>query len=160
MGDVESVMTKTITALVNIEVEDTGLAILKFTNGALGLIEATTATRPADLEGSISILGEKGSVVIGGYSCNELKVWNFENKEPDDEEVLQKYNQNPLDVYGFGHTEYIKDVINSIKYDTKALVDGIEGRKSLELINAMYESAETGKEVFLRFKPDKCKLGS
>ena len=77
MGDVESVFAKSRTALVDIEAEDTAVVLLKFRNGALGVIEATTATRPKDLEGSISILGEKGSVEIGGFAVNEMKVWNF-----------------------------------------------------------------------------------
>jgi len=159
MGDVESVFAKSITALVNIEVEDTGVAVLKFTNGALGIIEATTATRPKDLEGSISILGEKGVVEIGGFAVNEIKVWNFVNPLESDREVIEKYSVNPPDVYGFGHKMYYEHVVDCIVNGKKALVDGLEGRKSLELITAIYESVETGKEVFLRFKPNKCKLG-
>ena len=159
MGDVESVMAMTTTRLVDIETEDTGIVILRFKNGALGVIEATTATRPKDLEGSISILGEKGTVEIGGFAVNEMKVWNFTDHGKDGENVLERYRSNPPDVYGFGHYEYIKDVIHCIKEDKKALVDGLEGRKSLELINAIYESVETKKEVYLRFKPQKCKLG-
>jgi len=158
IGDVESVMAMTTTRLVNIEAEDTGIVLLRFRNGALGIIEATTATRPKDLEGSISILGEKGSVEIGGFFMNELKVWNFVDKELDDDEVFTKYGKNP-DVFAWNHTEFLKDVIESIKNNRKGLVDGLEGRKSLELINAIYESAETGKEIFLRFKPKKCRLG-
>jgi len=159
MGDVESVMAMTATRLVNIETEDTGVVILRFKNGALGVIEATTGTRPKDLEGSISILGENGTVEIGGFAVNEMKVWNFVDSGPDDENVLEKYRSNPPNVYGFGHYEYIKDVIKCIREDRKALVDGLEGRRSLELINAIYESVETKKEVFLRFKPKRCKLG-
>ena len=159
MGDIESVMAKTATRLVSIETEDTGAVILKFRNGALGIIEATTATRPTDLEGSISILGERGVVEIGGYVANEMKIWNFEDKMPDDENVLEKYRQNPHDIYGFGHREYLREVIESIMSGKEAFVDGVEGRKSLELVNAIYESVETGREVFLRFKPRKCKLG-
>ena len=159
MGDVESVIAKTATRLVDIEVEDTGVAILKFRNGALGIIEATTATRPRDLEGSISILGERGTVEIGGFAMNEMKVWNFVDQQPGDEDVLAEYRQNPPDVYGFGHRQYLQNVIEVILHRDKAIVDGLEGRKSLELINAIYESAETGREVSLRFKPQKCKLG-
>ena len=159
MGDVNSVFAKTDTMLVNTETEDTGVSVLKFRNGALGIIEATTATRPTDLEGSISILGEKGVVEIGGLAVNEMKVWRFENEEKEDKEIISKYKQNPPNVYGFGHYEYIKHVVNCIKNNKKALVDGLEGRRSLELINAIYESAETGKEVFLRFQPQRCRLG-
>ena len=159
MGDVESVMAMTSTRLVDIEVEDTGVALLKFRNGALGIIEATTATRPTDLEGSISILGEKGTVEIGGFAMNEMKIWNFVEKMEGDDRVLSEFRQNPPDVYGFGHLQYLQNVIDVILNGKKAIVDGLEGRKSLELISAIYESAETGREVFLRFKPSKCKLG-
>ena len=159
MGDVESVFAKTSTALVNIETEDTGVVILRFKNGALGVIEATTATRPKDLEGSISILGEKGSVEIAGFAVNEMKTWNFTDTQPGDHEVVEKYRNMPPNVYGFGHTEYLNKVVESIREGRSALVDGLEGRKSLELISAIYESVETGKEVFLRFVPKKCRLG-
>ncbi|NJL25163.1 MAG: Gfo/Idh/MocA family oxidoreductase [Calothrix sp. SM1_5_4] len=159
MGDVESVFAKTSTALVNIETEDTGVVIVRFKNGSLGVIEATTATRPKDLEGSISILGEKGTVEIAGFAVNEMKTWNFSEPLPDDGEVLEKYRVNPPNVYGFGHTEYLNKVVESIREGHSALVDGLEGRKSLELISAIYESVETGKEVFLRFVPKMCRLG-
>lgn len=159
MGDVESVFAKSSTALSNIEVEDTAVVTLKFSNGALGIIEATTATRPKDLEGSLSILGEKGSVEIGGFAVNEIKHWNFIDKNIEDENIVENFSTNPKDVYGFGHKAYYEHVIDCIENNKKALVDGLEGRKSLELINAIYESIETGKEVFLRFKPKKCKLG-
>jgi len=159
MGDVESVFAKSATQLVQIETEDTAVVVLKFRNGALGVIEATTATRPKDLEGSISILGERGTVEIGGFAVNEMKVWNFTDDRPEDAEVVSRYRQNPPDVYGFGHVEYLKNVINSIRNNTRALVDGLEGRRSLELITAIYESIETGREVFLRFTPRQCRLG-
>jgi len=158
MGDVVSVFAKSITAGSNIEVEDTVTAILKFKNGALGVIEATTATRPVDLEGSISILGTKGTVEIGGFAVNEMKVWNFIGKE-DSNDVIKKYSTNPPNVYGFGHQAYYDHVVNCINNKEKPMVDGFEGRKVLELILALYESIETGQEVFLRFIPKKCKLG-
>ena len=159
LGDVESVFAKSTTTLVDIEAENTAVVTLKFKNGALGIIEATTATRPKDLEGSISILGEKGSVEIGGFAVNEMLHWNFTNHEDGDDQVLSQYSVNPPNVYGYGHKAYYDHVVESITYDKKQLVDGLEGRKSLELISAIYESIETSQEVFLRFKPSKCKLG-
>jgi predicted dehydrogenase len=159
LGEPVAVFAKARTALADIEVEDTGVAIITFASGALGIIEATSATRPKDLEGSISILGEKGSVEIGGFAVNEMKVWNFETPEPGDEEVLEKYRTNPPDVYGFGHIAYLENVVKSIEQGSPSLVDGLEGRKSLELISAIYESIETGKEVRLRFQPEHCRLG-
>ena len=159
MGDVESVFAKSATALVNIEAEDTAVVVLKFKSGALGIIEATTATRPKDLEGSISILGERGTVEIGGFAVNQMKVWNFVEEKATDREVLEKFSVNPPNVYGFGHQAYYEHVVDSILNDRPQLVDGLEGRKSLELIMAIYESIETGREVSLRFQPKRCRLG-
>lgn len=160
LGEVDTVFAKSTTALVDIEVEDTAAVLLKFRGGALGIIEATTATRPRDLEGSISILGEKGSVEIGGFAVNEMKTWGFTDKTPDDENILEKFSVNPPDVYGFGHKAYYEHVQQCLMEGGPHLVDGLEGRKSLELISAIYESIETGKEVALRFRPTKCRLGS
>ena len=159
MGDVESVFAKSITALVDIETEDTAVVVLKFRNGALGIIEATTAARPEDLEGSISILGERGAVEIGGFAVNHMKVWKFADHLDSEEEIMKKYSVNPPNVYGFGHKAYLEHVVDCITDDRQQLVDGLEGRRSLELISAIYESIETEREVFLRFKPKKCKLG-
>lgn len=158
MGEVESVFAKSTTALVDIETEDTAIVTVKFKNGALGIIEATTAIRPKDLEGSLSIMGETGSVEIGGFAVNEIKHWNFKQELKEDKNIAE-FSVNPPNIYGFGHKEYYDDVIKSLQNNSKALVDGLEGRKSLELITAIYESIETGKEVFLRFKPNKCRLG-
>lgn len=159
MGEVDSVYAKSTTSLVNIEVEDTGIALLKFRNGALGVIEATTAARPTDLEGSISILGEKGTVEISGFAVNEMKTWKFTDKQPEDNNILEKYRQNPPNVYGFGHQAYLEDVVDAILNNKEGMVDGVAGRKSLELITAIYESIETNREVRLRFLPTKSKLG-
>lgn len=159
MGEVESVMAKTALRLVNIEAEDTAVAIITFKNGALGIIEATTATRPKDLEGSISILGEKGSVEIGGFFMNELKTWNFIEADDMDNEIWRRYLK-VSDEPAWNHTEFFRDVITSLLQNKKGLIDGLEGRKSVELINAIYESAETGKEIFLRFVPKNCRLGN
>jgi len=159
LGEPDSVFAKSTTALVNIETEDTGIALIKFASGALGVVEATTACRPKDLEGSLSLLGEKGTVEIGGFAVNEMKTWNFTDPQADDEDVLARYRQNPPNVYGFGHLTYLQHVVDSIKKKTPALVDGLEGRKSLELIIAIYESIETGREVLMRFRPERCQLG-
>lgn len=160
MGDVDSVFAMSRTALVKIEAEDTAVVILRFKNGALGVIEATTATRPKDLEGSLSILGEGGTVEIAGFAVNKMKVWNFAETEASDEDVMEKYSVNPPSVYGFGHQAYYEHVVDCILNNKQHLVDGLEGRKSLELISAIYESIETGREVPLRFRPKQCRLGA
>ena len=159
MGDVESVFAKSKNALADIEAEDTAVVILKFRSGALGVIEATTAIRPKDLEGSISILGETGSVEVSGFAVNEMKTWNFTEIHEEDRDVIEKYSVNPPNVYGFGHQAYYEHVVDCLENKTAQLVDGLQGRKSLELINAIYESIETGEEVKLRFTPNFSKLG-
>ncbi len=159
MGEVDTVFAKSTTALVNIEAEDTAIVALKFHSGALGLIEATTATRPKDLEGSISVLGERGTVEIGGFAVNELKTWSFTDATPQDATVVERFSVNPPNVYGFGHQAYYEHVVDCIHNNKQHLVDGLEGRKSLELISAIYESIESGKEVSLRFRPERCRLG-
>ena len=159
MGDVESVFAMSRTALADIETEDTAVVLLRFANGALGIIEATTATRPKDLEGSISILGERGTVEIGGFAVNEMKVWNFSEALPVDDDVIENFSVNPPNVYGFGHKEYYEHVVKAVRDGGRNLVDGLEGRRSLELITAIYESIETGAEVVLRFKPKHARLG-
>ncbi len=159
MGDVDTVFAKSTTALVDIETEDTAVVTLKFRSGALGVIEATTAARPKDLEGSLSILGENGTVEIGGFAVNEMKVWQFAEEDATDADVIDKYSVNPPNVYGFGHQAYYEHVIECLSSNEPHLVDGFEGRRSLELISAIYESIETGKEVPLRFVPVECRLG-
>ena len=158
MGDVESVQAMTARRLARIEAEDTGVAILRFTSGAMGVIEATTATRPRDLEGSLSILGEHGSVEIGGFSMDKLRVWEFDPSTPEDEAIHRDHASNP-DTYAFSHSEFIGDVVRSIRENRRGVVDGIEARATLELINAIYESHETGRVVKLRFMPKLCRLG-
>lgn len=160
LGQPVSVMSMTRTALADIEVEDTGVAIVRFASGALGVIEATTATRPNDLEGSLSILGEHGTVVIGGFAVNRMETWQFDDADEDEHRrVMDTASENPPNVYGFGHRRYLEEVVETLRSDRKALVDGMEGRKSLELINAIYESAETGREVTLRYTPSQSPLG-
>ena len=158
MGQAETVRSMAATRLVKIEAEDTGVAIIRYNSGALGVLEATTGARPKDLEGSISILGEKGSVVIGGFFMNQLETWNFADKRPIDDVIFEQYGKNPPE---FGHNlgEYLKGVVTSLNTKKAALVDGLEGRKSLELITALYESIENDADVQIRFRPKKCKLG-
>ena len=158
-GDVVSVHARAVTALAKIETEDTAVTTLKFRNGALGIIEATTAARPRDIEGSLSILGEKGTVEIAGFAVNQIRHWCFVDELPSDKDVLEKFSVNPTNVYGFGHQAYYQHVIDCMVHHHAALVDGLEGRKSLELISALYESIETGQEVPLHFAPKLCRLG-
>ena len=159
MGDVESVFAKASTSLVDIEAEDTIVATLKFKNGALGIIEATTAARPYDLEGSLSILGEKGTVVISGFALNKIQTWTFVDKEEEDGDILNDYSENPPNVYGFGHKAYYEHVIDCITNNKKQMIDGEFGKKSLNIIVAIYNSVESGKEIFLDNMDNETKLG-
>lgn len=159
MGDVVSVHARSARALVDIEAEDTAVATLQFASGALGVIEATNAARPRDLEGSLSILGEGGTVVIGGFAVNKMISWEFTEPKDGDEHVLEQFSVNPPNVYGYGHQAYYEHVVSCLENDGAALVDGLEGRRSLELITAIYESIETGESVNLRFRSRLSKLG-
>lgn len=158
MGDVVSVMAMTETRLADIEVEDTSCALLRFASGALGVIQATTATRPTDLEGSLTVLGEKASVEIGGFFMNKLKTWQFSEPIADDETIFETHGSNP-NIFAWNHAEYLRNVVGAIQSNSMGLVEGLNGRRSLELITAIYESSETGKEVPLRFRPKMARLG-
>lgn len=158
LGDVDSVMAMKTTGLVDIEAEDTGAAILRFRNGALGIVEATTAWRPSDLEGSLAVAGEKGSVEIGGFVVDRLTHWAFEGEPAPDEAFLGEFGSNPGG-FGWTHEQFLRNIIWAIREHKPALVEAMEGRKTVELINAIYESSETGQEVFLRFRPKHSRLG-
>lgn len=150
LGDPVSVMAKTERYLVDIETEDTAVAIVTFASGATGLIEATTACRPDDLEGSLSVLGERGSVEIAGIAVNTLRHWRFPDGAADEEARLKtELAEKPGTVYGFGHARYLDAVIQSLQNDLPGPVDGTEGKRSIELLDAIYRSAESGLEIFL-----------
>jgi UDP-N-acetyl-2-amino-2-deoxyglucuronate dehydrogenase len=146
MGPVESVMAKTATLARRIESEDTGAAILRFRSGALGVLEVTMLTYPKNLEGSITILGERGSVKIGGTAVNKVEQWQFADYS-DDDKLIETANTNPPTVYGFGHEGYYRNVLAVLRGGGAPDTDGRSGRKSLELILGIYESARTGRDV-------------
>ena len=147
-GPVESVMAYTGTLARNIEVEDTGVAVLKWRAGAIGSINVTMLAYPKNLEGSITILGEKGSVRVGGLAVNEIQHWQFEQPHEMDKHVADASYQT-TSVYGFGHSLYYDNVIDTLRGDSQPATDGREGLKSLELLIAMYMSARDGKRVNL-----------
>lgn len=146
VGPVETVMAKTATQARKIEAEDSGIGILKFRSGALGVIEVNVLTYPRNLEGSITVLGEKGSVKIGGTAVNRVEHWLFSEYD-DDDKLVEASNTNPPNVYGFGHEGYYRNVLAVLRGQAKPETDGRAGRKSLELILGIYESAKTGREV-------------
>ena len=159
MGPVESVHARALRALVDIEAEDTAVATLRFRNGALGIVEATNAARPKDLEGSLSVLGATGAVEIGGFAVNKIRHWQFATPLAEDTEVMERFSVNPPNVYGFGHQAYYEHVVNCMANGVPALVDGHEGRASLELVAALYESMASGQEVSLPLKIKHSRLG-
>ena len=146
VGPVESVMAKTATLARRIEAEDSGVALLKFRSGALGVIEVSVLTYPRNLEGSITILGEKGSVKIGGTAVNRVEHWLFADYD-DDDKLVDSANTNPPNIYGFGHEGYYRNVLAVLRGEAQPQTDGRAGRKSLELILGIYESAKIGREV-------------
>jgi len=146
MGPVESVMAKTATLARRIETEDSGVAILKFRSGAIGSIQVTMLAYPRNLEGSITVLGEKGSVKIGGTAVNKVENWQFAEYD-DDDKLVEASETNPPNVYGLGHQGYYRNVLAVLRGEATPDTDGRAGRKSLELILGIYESAKTGREV-------------
>ena len=148
VGPVESVMAYTGTLARNIEVEDTGVAALKWRNGAMGSINVTMLTYPKNLEGSITILGEKGSARIGGVAVNVIEHWEFETPDPMDAQ-LSDASYETTSVYGFGHPLYYDNVIKTLLGLAQPETDGREGLKSLELLIAMYMSSRDGKRISL-----------
>jgi len=145
-GEVKSVYAKLDTIDHDIEVPDIALIIMKFKNGAYGTITATNCTYPKNMEGSVTVLGTKGCAKVGGFAVNKIDHWDFQDYENDDEMIMDS-STLPPDVYGFGHKEVYKNVVGSLRTGKNAFVDGFEGRTSLELIEAIYESAKSSKEV-------------
>lgn len=147
IGPVERVQAMMSTSR-DIEVEDTGVINVKWRNGALGSVSVTMLAYPHNLEGSITVLGEKGSVCIAGVAVNEIKYWLFDEEKDYDREI-KKANYETASVYGFGHPLYYKNVIEVMRGLAEPETDGREGLKSLELLIAAYLSARDGKTVSL-----------
>lgn len=148
IGPVESVMAFTGTLARDIEVEDSGVAAVRWRNGAMGTLNVSMLTYPKNYEGSITILGEKGTVRVGGVAVNEIQTWDFADQRPEDADV-QQASYATTSVYGFGHPLYYDNVIRVLRGEAEPETDGREGLKSLELLIALYLSARDGKRVAL-----------
>jgi len=148
LGNVDSVMASTATMARRIEAEDTGCAILHFRNGIIATLNVTMLTYPKNFEGSITIIGEKGTVKVGGMAVNKIEKWEFEDYD-DDDRIAQDANYQPPNVYGFGHNPYYRNVVDVLLGRALPSTDGRDGRKSVEIIQAIYRSAKTGKRVSL-----------
>lgn len=132
-----------------IEAEDLGIALIKFRNGAYGIVEGTTDIYPKNLEETLYLFGEKGTVKAGGQSVNRIEEWRFADTQDKPEEVIAEFAENPPNVYGFGHTPLYADMIDAIQKDREPYVNGEAGRRALELVLAIYKSAAEGCSVKL-----------
>lgn len=148
IGPLESLQAYTATLARDIECEDTGVISLRWRNGALGSMNVTMLTYPKNLEGSITILGEKGTARIGGVAVNEVQHWEFAEPQPEDE-LVQQASYQTTSVYGFGHPLYYENVIKVLRGEAEPETDGREGLKSLEVLIATYLSARDGKRIAL-----------
>lgn len=131
-----------------LEAEDVGMAVIKFKNGAIGTIEGTTNVFPKNLEETLYIFGENGTVKIGGTSTNNIDVWDFavETEEDQENKGLEEETSN---VYGNGHTSLFADVMDAIENDRKPYVDAVAGRNALEVVLSIYKSQKTAAPVKL-----------
>ncbi|NOZ00841.1 MAG: Gfo/Idh/MocA family oxidoreductase [Deltaproteobacteria bacterium] len=148
LGDVDEVDAFRDTLVRDIEMEDTGAAILRFKSGALGTFNVTMLVYPKNLEGSITVIGTRGTARIGGIALNRIETWDFDQYADEDREVLDTA-YNPPTVYGHGHKGYYENVIDVLQGKAQPRTDGRSGRHSLELILAMYRAAQTGQRVKL-----------
>lgn len=134
-----------------LEAEDVGMAVIKFRNGAIGTVEGTTNVYPKNLEETLYIFGENGTVKIGGTSTNNIDVWDFAD-ETEEDSKNKGLKEETSNVYGNGHTSLFADVINAIESDRKPYVDAVAGRNALEVVLAIYKSQKTGATVRLPLK--------
>ena len=148
IGPVESVQAYTSTLARDIEVEDSGVMALRWRNGALGTVNVSMLTWPKNYEGSITIIGEKGTVRIGGVAVNEIQTWDFMEAHEMDTGIKEASYQT-TSVYGYGHPLYYDNVIRTLRGEVEAETDGREGLKSLELMIAAYRSAREGRKISL-----------
>lgn len=132
-----------------IEAEDLGIALVKFKNGSYGIIEGTTDLYPKNLEETLYLFGEKGTVKAGGQSVNRIEEWRFADALDQPGEVVAEFEENPPNVYGFGHTPLYADVIDAIKNNREPYVNAEAGKRALELVLAIYKSASEGRVVKL-----------
>ena len=148
IGPVASVQAMTATLARDIEVEDSGVLNVRWRNGALGSMAVTMLAYPKNLEGSITILGEKGTVRVGGVAVNDIQIWDFAEAREYDAQVREA-GYETTSVYGFGHPLYFKNVIEVLRGRAEPETDGREGLKSLEVLIAAYISARDGRTVSL-----------
>jgi UDP-N-acetyl-2-amino-2-deoxyglucuronate dehydrogenase len=149
MGQATGIYGKIATRQRDIEVEDLGLGILTFQSGAMGMIEASSTVYPHNLEETLNIFGEKGTVILGGPSINKIEAWRFADGLDDEAEVIKSFGETPPNIYGFGHRELYLRYMKAIETGTKFDIPGTEGRKALEVILGIYHSSLSGQAMRL-----------
>lgn len=147
MGAPQSVFAYTATLAHRMEAEDTGVAVIRFRSGALGVIEGSTITYPENLEGSVAVFGERGSLKVGGTALNRKVIWKIEGELEHEKELLTRDQLDPASVYGTSHSAVIEDMIAAVREDRPPKTNGYEARKSVALVLAIYESARSGRPV-------------
>jgi len=153
MGPVKKVSGNTATRFRRIEMEDVGVATIEFESGALGIIEGASTIYPTNLEETLNLFGETGTVVVGGIAVNKIEKWRFsENFKEEEEIIVNGQAENPPTVYGFGHQLIIKDFIDAIKEDRDPYVTLEDGKNVLQIVLAIYESAEKDQVIYLNQK--------
>ncbi|WP_129723949.1 Gfo/Idh/MocA family protein [Xylanivirga thermophila] len=151
-GPVDTVYAQTDTFLRPIEGEDTGAVIIRFKSGAIGIIEGSVCVYPHNLEETLNLFGEKGTVCLGGMSLNHVETWKFGDGIDTEEYIIKNYGENPENVYGFGHAPLFANMIDGVLEGKALHIDGREGKKALEIILAAYKSSMTGEPVKLPLK--------
>ena len=137
-----------------IETEDLGIALIRFKNGSYGIVEGTTDVYPRNLEETLYLFGEKGTVKAGGQSVNVIEEWRFSDMLDDAEEVKRRFHENPPNIYGYGHTPLYANVIEAIEKNKIPYVDAEAGKRALELVLAIYQSAI--KKTIVKFPLEAC----
>ena len=153
LGPVQSVNAYTATLAHRMEAEDVGVAVIRFASGALATVEGSTLTWPQNLEGSVAIFGEHGSVKVGGTALNRIELWKVDGQLEQEAELLTSQRVDPPSVYGYSHREVVRDFAEAVQTGRDSDTPGPEARKSLALVLAIYEAARTGREVTLDPSP-------
>lgn len=146
-GDIDTVYAQCDTYMRDIEAEDFGAIMIRFKNGAIGIVEGSACVFPKNLKETLDVFGETGTVCIGGLAVNKIEAWRFEDNKDNEEEILKAQQEDPDSVYGFGHTPLFKDMIDAINNNREPLINGKEGMKGMAIILAAYKSRLTGLPV-------------
>jgi predicted dehydrogenase len=146
-GEIETVYAQCDTFLRDIQAEDFGAILIRFKNGSIGIVEGSACVFPKNLEETLSIFGESGTVCIGGLAVNKIEIWRFADGIDNEDTILKSQEDDPDSVYGFGHIPLFKDMLDAIKENREPLINGTEGKKGMSIILAAYKSRLTGLPV-------------